>query len=62
MQRYPGKPTVVLYAVVGGGHEVPHPATYGRRLLGRANRDIHAAAAIWEFFERVSGYPGGAQE
>lgn len=43
-------PSVVLYAVRGGGHEVPHPATYGRRLLGASNRDIHAAHEIWAFF------------
>lgn len=46
----PGKPRVALYAIKGGGHAVPHPATYGRRLLGRSNRDIHAAKEIWEFF------------
>jgi len=45
-----GKPRVALYAIKGGGHGVPHPATYGRRLLGNSNRDIHAAHEIWTFF------------
>lgn len=45
-----GKPCVVLYAIKGGGHEVPHPATYGRRLLGASNRDVHAAHEIQDFF------------
>lgn len=50
----PGRPRVVLYTIEGGGHEVPHPATYGRRLLGNSNRDIHAAREIWEFFSSVT--------
>jgi polyhydroxybutyrate depolymerase len=49
-----GKPRVVLYAIKGGGHDVPHPATYGRRLLGHSNRDIHAAREIWAFFVSAS--------
>jgi polyhydroxybutyrate depolymerase len=47
----PGKRSVALFAIKGGGHGVPHPATYGRRLLGNSNRDIHAANEIWEFFQ-----------
>lgn len=47
----PGKRSVALYTIEGGGHGVPHPATYGRRLLGNSNRDIHAANEIWEFFQ-----------
>lgn len=50
-----GTHRVALYAVNGGGHEAPHPATHGRRLLGASNRDIHAAFEIWEFFVSVSG-------
>lgn len=46
----PGKPRIVLYRINDGGHDVPHPETYGRRLLGRSNRDIHAADEIWDFF------------
>ena len=46
----PGRARVALYTIRGGGHEVPHPATYGRRLLGNSNRDIHAGNEIWKFF------------
>src|SRR5204863_2277738 len=35
----PGKRSVALYTVEGGGHAVPHPAAYGRHLLGHINRD-----------------------
>ena len=50
----PGKHSVALYTIQGGGHGLPHPATYGRRLLGHTNRDIHAADEIWGFF-RAAG-------
>jgi polyhydroxybutyrate depolymerase len=50
----PGKRSVALYTVTGGGHAVPHPASYGRHLLGNVNRDIHAASEIWAFFQSVS--------
>lgn len=50
----PDKPRIALYTIKGGGHQVPHPATYGRRLLGRSNRDIHAASEIWAFFLSIS--------
>lgn len=46
-----GKRTVALYAVQGGGHNVPHPAMHGWRLLGNSNRDIHAATEIFKFFQ-----------
>jgi polyhydroxybutyrate depolymerase len=49
----PGKRSVALYTIKGGGHGVPHPATHGWRLLGHSNRDIHAANEIWEFFQSV---------
>lgn len=47
----PGRPSVALYAIKGGGHLVPHPAAHGMYLLGNSNRDIHAANEIWEFFQ-----------
>jgi polyhydroxybutyrate depolymerase len=47
----PGKRSVALYAIKGGGHGVPHPAMHGPRILGNSNRDIHAANEIWEFFQ-----------
>lgn len=46
----PGRPTVVLYAVRGGGHSVPHPELRFPRLLGRTSADIVAAEEIWSFF------------
>jgi len=49
----PGKRSVTLISVVGGGHAVPHPATHGPRLLGNSNRDFHAANEIWEFFRKA---------
>ena len=49
----PGKRSVTLIRVQGGGHGVPHPATYGRRPLGHSNRDFHAANEIWDFFQQA---------
>jgi polyhydroxybutyrate depolymerase len=49
----PGKHSVALYRISGGGHSVPHPEMHGWRLLGRSNHDIHAAHEIWEFFQSV---------
>lgn len=53
----PGAPRVALYSIEGGGHQVPHPGLYGRRLLGHTNRDIHAAHEIWEFFVAAASGP-----
>ena len=50
----PGTSNVALYTIKGGGHNVPHPAMYGMRLLGNSNRDIHAANEIWKFFQRTN--------
>jgi polyhydroxybutyrate depolymerase len=49
----PGKRNVTLIRIQGGGHAVPHPAVYGRRLLGHTNRDFHAANEIWDFFQQA---------
>ncbi|HVH07504.1 MAG TPA: PHB depolymerase family esterase [Myxococcota bacterium] len=46
----PGKKTVVLYTIRGGGHTIPHPVARIPRLLGRTNADITAADEIWAFF------------
>ena len=45
-------PSVVLLAVHGGGHTIPHPTVRGPRLLGRTCHDFSAAREIWEFFAR----------
>ncbi|HXO20500.1 MAG TPA: PHB depolymerase family esterase [Thermoanaerobaculia bacterium] len=47
----PGKRSLALYTIRGGGHSVPHPAMHNFRLLGNSNRDIHAANEIWNFFQ-----------
>lgn len=47
----PDRHRVALFAVQGGGHNVPQPAMHGMRLLGRSNRDIRAADEIWNFFQ-----------
>lgn len=43
---------VVLVAVEGGGHTVPHPRTRMPRLLGRTSHDLVAAEEIAAFFAR----------
>lgn len=52
-----GKPSVVLYAVNGGGHVVPTrtPQFWGG--LGRQTGDLDAPVAIWEFFSKAASRP-----
>ena len=52
-----GKPTVVLYAVQGGGHVVPTgtPQMWGG--LGLATGDLDAPAVIWDFFSKLPSKP-----
>ena len=47
-----GKPYVVLYEVIGGGHTIPQPAYRFPRLLGRMTGDIDGPAAAVAFFLR----------
>lgn len=54
-----GGPEVVLLAVEGGGHTVPHPAMRMPRLLGRTSRDLVAAEEIVDFFGRHGLARGG---
>jgi polyhydroxybutyrate depolymerase len=45
---------VVFYKIDGAGHSIPGPAPISisvERVAGPKNRDIDAAAEIWEFFE-----------
>jgi polyhydroxybutyrate depolymerase len=45
---------VVLYAIVGGGHNIPGGNTPDISfLLGNKNNDINAAEVIWEFFKNA---------
>jgi polyhydroxybutyrate depolymerase len=48
--RAPGRRSVELYAIVGGGHSAPHPELTLPRVLGPTNHDVHAAHEIWRFF------------
>jgi len=45
-----GKPYVVLYAVVGGGHVVPQPEYRYPRLFGRTSEEIDGPAMAVAFF------------
>jgi polyhydroxybutyrate depolymerase len=45
-----GKPYVVLYEVIGGGHVVPQPKYRFPRLLGRTSEDIDGPALAVNFF------------
>jgi polyhydroxybutyrate depolymerase len=48
--RDPGKPTVVLFTVFGGGHVIPQSTFRPPRLLGKTTHDLEAPAEIWKFF------------
>lgn len=44
---------VVLYAIVGGGHNIPGGNTPDIKLIiGNKNNDINAAEVIWNFFKK----------
>jgi polyhydroxybutyrate depolymerase len=45
-----GKPYVVLYEVIGGGHVVPQPGYRYPRLFGRTSEDIDGPAMAVAFF------------
>ena len=47
----PGRKPVQLYAIIGGGHNVPHPQLKLPLILGGTNNDIVAAQEIWNFFK-----------
>jgi polyhydroxybutyrate depolymerase len=47
----PGRKSVALYTIVGGGHNAPHPKMQFPKLLGGTNNDIVAADEIWAFFQ-----------
>jgi len=50
--RAEGKPEIVLYSVINGGHQIPQPVYRPPRLLGEITADVNAPAEIWSFFER----------
>jgi polyhydroxybutyrate depolymerase len=46
---------VVLYKIVGGGHNLPGSDTRERlRITGRKNNDINGAKEIWDFFQKYT--------
>ncbi|SNY59048.1 alpha/beta hydrolase family esterase [Paractinoplanes atraurantiacus] len=47
--REPGRPTVALYTVHGGGHTIPGPAK-APAVMGRTNQDVHTAQMVDDFF------------
>ncbi|HEY4265837.1 MAG TPA: hypothetical protein VGM72_11005 [Micropepsaceae bacterium] len=51
----PGKPSVVLYTIHGGGHVVPQPYWRFPRNVGAQTEDLDAPAAIWDFFMKETG-------
>ena len=46
----PGKPSVELVTVVGGGHVIPHPVFRLPRILGRTSHEFDATELAWTFF------------
>lgn len=56
--RADGKPEIVLYSVVNGGHQIPQPVYRPSRLLGKTTADVNAPAEIWSFFERQANQAG----
>ena len=53
----PGKPSVVLYAVNGGGHVVPTRSPQDWGGLGRETGDLDAPVVIWDFFSKLPSKP-----
>jgi polyhydroxybutyrate depolymerase len=54
-----GKPSVVLYAIHGGGHVVPQPYYRFPNVVGAQTKDLDAPAAIWDFFMKETGIASG---
>lgn len=47
-----GRREVILYRIVGGGHNLPGVHTPNRpRLRGVKNLDIHSTEVVWAFFK-----------
>jgi polyhydroxybutyrate depolymerase len=58
----PGKPSVVLLTIRGGGHVVPQPYWRYPRNVGAQTQDLDAPAAIWDFFMKETGSGLAAQQ
>lgn len=59
----PGRPSVALVTVHGGGHTMPDPVFRLPRLLGRTSHELDTAALTWQFFSEgaVAQQPPQAQ-
>ncbi len=55
--KCPPDTAVVLYAVIGGGHNWPGQASSVSEMTGAINRDIDAAEEIWKFFTQHQRLP-----
>jgi polyhydroxybutyrate depolymerase len=49
----PGKTTVALISVVGGGHTFPNPVFAAPRILSASSHEADAAELIWTFFDQL---------
>jgi len=49
----PGKASVILYTIHGGGHVVPQPYYRYPTITGRQTQDLDAPAVIWDFFSQL---------
>ena len=47
-----GKPRVILYSLMGGGHVIPQPVYRAPRFLGPNAPQFNGPEAIWAFFEK----------
>jgi polyhydroxybutyrate depolymerase len=50
----PSDAAVILYAVVGGGHNWPGVFDFDSELLGEVNMDYNASEKIWDFFSQYT--------
>jgi len=53
----PGKPPVILYSIVGGGHVVPQKNFRYPRIVGRQTDEMDAPEIIWKFFSQQPSRP-----
>ena len=57
----PGKPSVMLVSVIGGGHTIPHPHYRMPRILGPTSHEFDAAGLIWNFLTTGDAVSGTAR-
>ncbi len=52
----PGRQTVQLVTVHGGGHNLPHPVFSLPRISGATSHEFDGADFIWQFFDQLDAY------